>query len=57
MEILGYEVLHSNIPGEAYDLNWELSLIRKSTFLRATEESPENSVINEKARDLWENPR
>ncbi|MEQ8909565.1 MAG: GWxTD domain-containing protein [Vicingaceae bacterium] len=58
MEILGYEVLHSNMPGEAKYPNWELELMKKSNAgIRPTQETPENTMVNRRARDLWENPR
>lgn len=58
MEILGYEVLHSNVPGEIQNPNWELQLMSKSNAgVRPTQETPENTTINQRARDLWENPR
>lgn len=58
MDILGYEILHSNVPGEAQNPNWELELMKKTNAgIRPTQETPENSVLNSRARDLWENPR
>ncbi len=58
MEVLGYEVLHSNVPGEIQNPNWELQLMSKSNAgIRPTQETPENTMINRRARDLWENPR
>lgn len=57
MEMLGYEVLHSNVPGEVQNPNWEFELQRKSNNTRPTQENPNNEVINDRVRDLFNNPR
>lgn len=57
MEMLGYEILHSNIRGEVFNPNWELDLVSKSNGNKSTQEVMEGSVINEPANTLFNNPR
>jgi len=58
MEMLGYEVLHSNVPGEIKNPNWEFKLIsRGNPTLNNAAESREGEIIQEEARDLYDNPR
>jgi GWxTD domain-containing protein len=57
MEMLGYQILHSNVRGEVYNPNWELDLISKSNGNKSTQEVPEGSIINENANTLFNNPR
>lgn len=57
MEMLGYEVLHSNIRGERVNENWEFELINKTRNFSPTQENPENRSIQNEARDLFNNPR
>lgn len=58
MEMLGYQVLHSNVRGEIQNPNWEYELISKSTIgKRTNEEVPTNTIIQREARDLFDNPR
>ena len=57
MEMLGYEILHSNVRGEVYNPNWELDLISKSNGNKSTREIPDGGVINENANTLFNNPR
>jgi regulatory protein YycI of two-component signal transduction system YycFG len=59
MEMLGYRVLHSNVRGEVFNPNWEAELVHKTegNIMRNTNDLPEGSTINERARDLYNNPR
>ena len=57
MEMLGYEVLHSNVRGEVYNPNWELDLVSKGVGNKGTREVQEGGVINRNANDLYNNPR
>ena len=58
MEMLGYKVLHSNVMGEVINHNWEYELENRTTSgVTLGREIEHNEVINERARDLWNNPR
>jgi hypothetical protein len=58
MEMLGYQILHSNVNGEIQNPNWEIELQSKvGGKPSSTTENPYNSVINEKANDMFNNPR
>lgn len=58
MEMLGYEVLHSNVRGEVRNPGWEQDLISKSNLnRRGNREDPGNVILNDRARDLFNNPR
>jgi GWxTD domain-containing protein len=58
MEMLGYQVLHSNVPGEIQNPNWEFELIsRGNPNLNVGAETPEGATIQQEARDLFDNPR
>jgi GWxTD domain-containing protein len=58
MEMLGYEVLHSNVDGEIQNPNWQLELQSKVDGKPSTTtENPFDNIINEKANDLFTNPR
>lgn len=58
MEMSGYQVLHSNVRGEVYNPNWEYMLISKTNSgIDNTREVLDGQIINDRARDLWENPR
>ena len=58
MEMLGYQVLHSNVRGEIFNPGWEADLISGSNMnRRGNREDPGNTIINDRARDLFNNPR
>ncbi len=57
MEMLGYEILHSNVRGEVFNPNWELDLVSKVNGNKGIQEVPEGGVINRNANDLYNNPR
>ncbi len=57
MGMLGYQVLHSNVPGEVQNPNWEFELQRKTDNARPTQENPYDENINDRAKDLFNNPR
>ena len=55
MEMLGYEILHSNVRGEVYNPAWETVLVNP-TKVNSSREAPD-AVFNDRARDLFNNPR
>lgn len=58
MEMLGYQVLHSNIPGEINNPNWQAELISATNpTLNNNLEVPDGAILNQEAEDLWNNPR
>ncbi|KAA3651448.1 MAG: hypothetical protein DWP98_02870 [Bacteroidetes bacterium] len=57
METLGYQLLHSNMPGEIQNRNWQAELENKKTNRGKTYEMQQDEVINERAKDLFDNPR
>ncbi len=58
MEMLGYEVLHSNVRGEVNNPGWEADLVSKTNGgRRSNQEDPGDVIINENARTLFNNPR
>jgi len=58
MEMLGYQVLHSNVPGEIQNPNWEYELIsRGNPNLNVGAETPDGAIIQQEANDLFNNPR
>jgi GWxTD domain-containing protein len=56
-EMLGYEVLHSNVPGEVQNEQWEFTLNKKQIGKRPG--TRENTTLEgqDRARDLFNNPR
>ncbi|MFB1021492.1 MAG: GWxTD domain-containing protein, partial [Vicingaceae bacterium] len=56
-EMLGYEVLHSNVPGEVQNEQWEFTLNKKQVGKRPG--TRENTTLEgqDRARDLFNNPR
>lgn len=58
MEMLGYEVLHSNVRGEVNNPGWEADLVSKTNGgRRSNQEDPGDVIIEENARTLFDNPR
>jgi len=60
MEMLGYEILHSNVRGEITNPGWEADLINKTNGgRRSTRENPQDRgvIINQNSRTLFDNPR
>lgn len=58
LEMLGYEILHSNVRGEINNPGWEADLNSASQpNRRSNREDPGNTIINDRARDLFNNPR
>jgi len=57
MEMLGYQVLHSNVRGEINNPNWEQNLYKDNGPYNTTIENPNNVTIQEEAKDLYDNPR
>jgi len=58
MEMLGYEILHSNVRGEINNPGWEADLMSGANpNRRSNREDPGNTIINDRARDLFNNPR
>ncbi len=58
MEMLGYEILQSNVMGEVINHNWEFELENRTTSgINRGREIEYNEVVNYRARDLWDNPR
>ena len=55
-EMLGYEVLHSNVPGEVQNNQWETTLQRGANMRPGTREN-QNVQGQDRARDLFNNPR
>jgi len=56
-EMLGYQVLHSNVPGEINDPNWQLKLLSKNTPTLSPVRELNGSNIHENSRILFDNPR
>ena len=56
-EMLGYQVLHSNVPGEINDPNWQLKLLSKNTPTLSPVRELNGSSIHENSRILFDNPR
>ena len=54
--MLGYKVLHSNVPGEVQNNQWETTLQRGANVRPGTREN-QNVQGQERARDLFNNPR
>lgn len=57
MEMLGYKLLHTNVPGEIQNPNWEAELENKTVNRGNTYELNQGEVINSRAKDLFDNPR
>lgn len=57
LEMLGYQLLHSTMPGEQKNNNWEAILRSKTNGLDNTHEQQDGSILHERARDLFDNPR
>jgi GWxTD domain-containing protein len=57
MEMLGYQLLHSNVRGEINNPNWEQNLYKDNGPYNTTIENPENIIIQQEARELYDNPR
>lgn len=60
MEMLGYEILHSNVRGEINNPGWESDLVNKTRGgIRSNREDPtdERIIINQNSRTLFDNPR
>ena len=57
METLGYQLLHSNMPGEIQNRNWQAELENKKTNRGNTYEQNQGEIINDRAKDLFDNPR
>ena len=57
MEMLGYKLLHSNVPGEYRNENWEMELVNKTTNFSPTDELLPGQSVNDRAKDLYNNPR
>jgi|GEM_PF-999321 len=56
-EMLGYEVLHSNVPGEVQNDQWEFTINKKSITKRPGTREGQNIEGQDRARDLFNNPR
>ena len=56
-EMLGYEVLHSNVPGEVQNDQWEFTLSKRQTTKRPGTREMQNLQGQDRARDLFNNPR
>lgn len=56
-EMLGYEVLHSNVPGEQQNEQWEYALSKKAITKRPGTREDTHLNGQERARDLFDNPR
>ena len=56
-EMLGYEVLHSNVPGEQRNEDWEYTINKKAITRRPGNQNRGNQNSEERARDLFNNPR
>ena len=56
-EMLGYEVLHSNVPGEIQNDQWEFTINKKSITKRPGTKEGQNIQGQDRARDLFNNPR
>ncbi len=57
MEMLGYQLLHSNVPGEIRNPNWQSALDNKTVNRGNTYELQQGETLNERAKDLFDNPR
>lgn len=57
MEMLGYRLLHSNMPGEVQNPNWQAELENKTANRGNTYELIDGETINDRAKDLFDNPR
>ncbi len=57
MEMLGYQILHSNVRGEINNPNWEQNLFKNTGPYNTTQENPSNLIIQDEAKDLYDNPR
>jgi GWxTD domain-containing protein len=56
-EMLGYEVLHSNVPGEVQNDEWEFTINKKSITKRPGTREGQTLQGQDRARDLFNNPR
>jgi len=56
-EMLGYQVLHSNVPGEINDPNWQLKLIDKNNPGSSPVREMNGGTIHENSKILFDNPR
>jgi GWxTD domain-containing protein len=57
MEMMGYQVLHSNVPGEVRNPYWEQNLLKSNGPYNTTQENPYDVDIQPEAKDLYDNPR
>ena len=57
MEMLGYKLLDSNVPGEIQNPNWQAELENKTQNRGNTYELQNGETINDRAKDLYDNPR
>lgn len=57
MEMLGYQILHSNVRGEINNPNWEQNLYKDNGPYNKTYDNPNGVTIQEEAKDLYDNPR
>ena len=55
--MLGYEVLHSNVPGEVQNDQWEFTLSKRQTTKRPGTREMQNLQGQDRARDFFNNPR
>lgn len=57
MEMLGYKLLDSNVPGEITNPNWQAELENKTKNRGNTYELKDGEILNDRAKDLYDNPR